>query len=141
MERHLPVALPFSQFMPVSIGRVLVTSDLTFVRRMFKRSDPQAHALLLVLRHGPVALVIHFCPRSDGSKYSESGLVASDAANHHGVRVDEVHFLGGVEKREIIAGFGADIYFDDQDVHCRPAAEEVPTAIVPYRDTDGTPPT
>lgn len=51
-----------------------------------------------------------------------------------GVRVDEVHFLGGVEKREIVAAFGADIYFDDQDVHCGPAAEEVPTAIVPYRD-------
>ena len=58
-----------------------------------------------------------------------------------GVRVDEVHFLGGVEKREIIAAFGADIYFDDQDVHCGPAAEEVPTAIVPYRNTDGMPPT
>jgi len=73
--------------MPVSIGSVLVISDLTFVRRMVKRSDPQAHALLLVLRHGVVVLVIYSCLRSDVSKYSESGLVASDAANHHGGRV------------------------------------------------------
>lgn len=50
-----------------------------------------------------------------------------------GVRVDEVHFLGGVAKREIVAAFGADIYFDDQDVHCAPAARDVPTAIVPYK--------
>jgi 5'-nucleotidase len=54
-----------------------------------------------------------------------------------GVRVDEVHFLGGVDKREIVEAFGADIYFDDQDVHCTPASEVVPTAIVPYRDKDG----
>lgn len=51
-----------------------------------------------------------------------------------GVRVDEVHFLGGVEKHEIISAFGADIYFDDQDLHCSTAAKEVPTAIVPYRE-------
>lgn len=50
-----------------------------------------------------------------------------------GVRVDEVHFLGGVAKREIVAAFGADVYFDDQDLYCAPAAKDVPTAIVPYR--------
>jgi 5'-nucleotidase len=54
-----------------------------------------------------------------------------------GVRIDEVHFLGGVDKREIVAAFGADIYFDDQDVHYTAVAQEVPTAIVPYRETRG----
>jgi len=50
-----------------------------------------------------------------------------------GVRIDEVHFLGGVSKHEILAAFGADIFFDDQDVHCSPASQVVPTAIVPTR--------
>lgn len=43
------------------------------------------------------------------------------------VRIDEVHFLGGVSKHEILAAFGADIFFDDQDVHCGPASQLVPT--------------
>ncbi len=47
------------------------------------------------------------------------------------VRIDEVHFLGGVSKHEILAAFGADIFFDDQDAHCGPASHVVPTAIVP----------
>lgn len=50
-----------------------------------------------------------------------------------GVRIDEVHFLGGISKREILAAFGADIFFDDQDVHCSPASKVVPTAIVPTK--------
>jgi len=50
------------------------------------------------------------------------------------VRVDEVHFLGGISKHEILAAFGADIFFDDQDVHCLPASRLVPTAIVPLRE-------
>lgn len=47
------------------------------------------------------------------------------------VRIDEVHFMGGVSKHEILAAFGADIFFDDQDAHCGPASQVVPTAIVP----------
>jgi len=50
-----------------------------------------------------------------------------------GVRIDEVHFLGGISKYEILAAFGADIFFDDQDVHCSLASQVVPTAIVPIR--------
>lgn len=49
------------------------------------------------------------------------------------VRIDEVHFLGGVSKHEILEAFGADIFFDDQDVHCVPASKVVPTAIVPIK--------
>jgi 5'-nucleotidase len=49
------------------------------------------------------------------------------------VRIDEVHFLGGISKHEILKAFGANIFFDDQDVHCQPASEVVPTAIVPHR--------
>jgi len=37
--------------------------------------------------------------------------------NVWGVRIDESFFLGGSEKYEILQAFGADIFFDDQDVH------------------------
>ena len=50
------------------------------------------------------------------------------------VRVDEAHFLGGVSKHEVLEAFGADIFFDDQDVHCTLASQVVPTAIVPIRE-------
>jgi 5'-nucleotidase len=49
------------------------------------------------------------------------------------VRIDEAFFLGGVAKRDILKAFGAHIFFDDQESHARPAAEVVPSAIVPYR--------
>lgn len=50
------------------------------------------------------------------------------------VRIDEAHFLGGVSKHEVLEAFGADIFFDDQDVHCSAASNVVPTAIVPVRE-------
>lgn len=53
-----------------------------------------------------------------------------------GVRVDEAFFLGGVAKKDILASFGAHIFFDDQYVHADPASEVVPSAVVPYRDGD-----
>jgi len=49
------------------------------------------------------------------------------------VRIDEVHFLGGVNKSEIVEAFKADIFFDDQDVHCSPVSEVAPTARVPIK--------
>lgn len=50
-----------------------------------------------------------------------------------GVRIDEVHFLGGIDKSSILEAFKADIFFDDQDIHCLPASKYVPTAIVPTK--------
>lgn len=52
-----------------------------------------------------------------------------------GVRVDEAFFLGGLEKKEFLAAFGAQIFFDDQSVHTLSAAESVPSARVPYSNT------
>jgi len=49
------------------------------------------------------------------------------------VRVDEVFFLGGLEKKEILKAFGAQIFFDDQSAHTASASEFVPAARVPYR--------
>jgi 5'-nucleotidase len=53
--------------------------------------------------------------------------------NAWGVRIDQCFFLGGMEKNEILKAFGAQIFFDDQDVHCKRAYQVVPTARVPYR--------
>ncbi len=50
------------------------------------------------------------------------------------VRVDESFFLGGVAKDEILKAFGAHIFFDDQDIHCKPASMLVPVARVPYKE-------
>ena len=47
------------------------------------------------------------------------------------VRIDEACFLGGVTKKDVLAAFGAQIFFDDQQVHVGPAAEVVPSARVP----------
>ena len=51
-----------------------------------------------------------------------------------GVRVDEAFFLGGIEKSRVLASFGADIFFDDQQLHIAPASKYVPSARVPYKE-------
>ncbi|MCO6485684.1 MAG: 5'-nucleotidase [Saprospiraceae bacterium] len=49
-----------------------------------------------------------------------------------GVYVDEAYFLGGMPKAEVLRAFGAQIFFDDQEVHTGPASRMVPTGKVPY---------
>lgn len=49
------------------------------------------------------------------------------------VRIDEVFFLGGVRKKDVLQAFGAHIFFDDQSVHTDSASEVVPAARVPYK--------
>lgn len=48
------------------------------------------------------------------------------------VRVDEAFFLGGLDKKEVLRAFGAQIFFDDQSIHTVSAAQAVPAARVPY---------
>ncbi len=50
--------------------------------------------------------------------------------NVWGVRIDEAFFLGGSEKAEVLEAFGADIFFDDQDVHLNVSSGVVPSAKV-----------
>lgn len=52
-----------------------------------------------------------------------------------GVRVDEAFFLGGIPKRDFLKAFGAHIFFDDQAVHTQAAAQVVPSARVPYKNS------
>ena len=49
------------------------------------------------------------------------------------IDVDEVFFLQGAGKTEVLKSFGANIFFDDQDIHGLGASEVVPSARVPYK--------
>jgi 5'-nucleotidase len=49
-----------------------------------------------------------------------------------GIRIDESLFLGGLSKGDFLKGFGADVFFDDQQVHCSSASEHVATGHVPH---------
>ena len=48
-----------------------------------------------------------------------------------GIRIDEALFLGGRPKGDFLKIFGADIFFDDQQVHIDSARDHVPSAHVP----------
>lgn len=52
---------------------------------------------------------------------------------HWGVYVDEVFFLGGLEKSKVLQAFKPHIFFDDQDLHLEKAANIVPSGKVPYK--------
>lgn len=51
---------------------------------------------------------------------------------HWGVYVDEVFFLGGMDKSKILKAFKPHIFFDDQDIHIEAAYKFVPSGKVPY---------
>lgn len=54
---------------------------------------------------------------------------------HWGIYVNEIFFLGGLEKAKVLKAFRPHIFFDDQDLHLDPAAKFVPAGKVPYRST------
>jgi 5'-nucleotidase len=49
-----------------------------------------------------------------------------------GIQVDEVFFLGGIEKSRILELFKPHIFFDDQVAHIESAASATPCAHVPF---------
>lgn len=49
-----------------------------------------------------------------------------------GIRIDESLFLGGLSKGDFLKSFGADVFFDDQQMHCTSASEHVSTGHVPH---------
>ena len=53
------------------------------------------------------------------------------------IRLDEAFFLGGISKKEILAAFGAHIFFDDQAAHTGNASAAVPSARVPSPERKG----
>jgi 5'-nucleotidase len=48
------------------------------------------------------------------------------------IRIDEALFLGGLDKGQFLATFGADIYFDDQRRHVEDAGRHVAAGHVPF---------
>lgn len=52
---------------------------------------------------------------------------------HWGVYVDEIFFLGGLDKSKVLKAFKAHIFFDDQEIHLEQAAKHVPSGKVPYK--------
>ena len=48
------------------------------------------------------------------------------------VRIDESLFLGGLSKGDFLKSFGADVFFDDQQMHCSSASDFVATGHVPH---------
>jgi len=49
-----------------------------------------------------------------------------------GVYVDEIFFLGGLDKSKILRAFKAHIFFDDQDTHLDETSHYIPAGKVPY---------
>ena len=52
---------------------------------------------------------------------------------HWKVYVDEIFFMGGLEKSKVLKAFKPHIFFDDQDVHLEPASRHTPVGKVPYK--------
>jgi 5'-nucleotidase len=48
------------------------------------------------------------------------------------IRIDESLFLGGLDKGEFLKAYGADVFFDDQQLHCDSAGQHVATGHVPH---------
>jgi 5'-nucleotidase len=52
------------------------------------------------------------------------------------VRIDEMFFMGGIPKDKVLEAFNPHIFFDDQDLHCKPASKIAPTAQVPSKNIE-----
>lgn len=50
-----------------------------------------------------------------------------------GIKINEMFFMGGVSKDQILKTFRPHIFFDDQDVHLKSASKHVPSARVPTK--------
>jgi 5'-nucleotidase len=48
------------------------------------------------------------------------------------IRIDESIFLGGLDKGEFLRAYQADVFFDDQETHCKDASTHVATGHVPH---------
>ena len=94
-------------------------TTLSHIQELFKDSDIQPVRTALVT-----------------SRNAPAHERAIKTLRNWGVRIDEAFFLGGVSKTDVLAAYGAHIFFDDQDIHTQSAATVVPAATVPYRDGD-----
>jgi 5'-nucleotidase len=109
-------------------------------------SASEREAALRPLSGGPFRPVLEALHRIQASYPIEdnpirTALVTARSAPAHkrvvltlrnwGIRIDEALFLGGRSKGEFLKIFGADIFFDDQQVHIDSARQHVAAAHVP----------
>lgn len=109
-------------------------------------SASEREAALRPLSGGPFRSVLEALHRIQASYPIENNpirtaLVTARSAPAHkrvvltlrnwGIRIDEALFLGGRSKGEFLKIFGADIFFDDQQVHIDSAKVHVAAAHVP----------
>lgn len=70
------------------------------------------------------------------ARNKDTGIRVIKTLRSWNIIVDEVFFMQGANKAEVLKCFGANIFFDDQDVHAAPASKLVPSARVPYKKGD-----
>ena len=96
-----------------------------FAKLLIKLSKIQEH-LPMRIEHSPLRLAIVTARNAPSHKRVIKTL------RKWGVYVDEVYFLGGLAKDNILKAMGAQIFFDDQDYHLAESCKVVPSAKVPY---------
>jgi 5'-nucleotidase len=98
------------------------------------------------LPEGPFAGVLRTLSRiqdSCGAQLIRTALITARNSPAHeriiltlrawSVHIDEVFFLGGLEKKSVIEAFKPDFYFDDQDKWCASSSGIAPTGQVPWK--------
>lgn len=105
--------------------------------------ENEAAAAKIPLEGGPFKpflAVVHQIQRTNSDQIRTALVTARGAPAHErvvrtlrawGIRIDEAFFLGGIDKGAFLKAFGADIFFDDQKVHCESARLHVATGHVP----------
>ncbi|NRS87772.1 5'-nucleotidase [Flavobacterium sp. 7E] len=96
-----------------------------FAKLLIKLSKIQEH-LPMRIEYSPLRLAIVTARNAPSHKRVIKTL------RKWGVYVDEVYFLGGLAKDNILKAMGAQIFFDDQDYHLSESSKVVPSAKVPY---------
>ena len=95
----------------------------TLIRKLSRLQDRLPHEI----EFSPVRIAIVT------ARNSPAEMRVIKTLRHWGVYVDEIFFLGGLDKSKILKAFKAHIFFDDQDTHLDPAAKLVPSGKVPYK--------
>lgn len=99
-----------------------------FAKLLVKLSKIQEH-LPMRIEYSPLRLAIVTARNAPSHKRVIKTL------RKWGVYVDEVYFLGGLAKENILKAMGAHIFFDDQEYHLLESSKVVPSAKVPYLST------
>ena len=93
---------------------------------LLKKLSRLQHQLPVGIEDSPLRLAIVT------ARSAPAHLRVIKALRNWGVYVNETYFLGGLSKDNVLAAFGAHIFFDDQDHHLESASKVVPSGKVPY---------